>query len=55
MFRNNKFEIMYMSRRIAYFRDYTEHKPSLNPPFSSVYLCSNILTKQIVFEEIIKK
>jgi hypothetical protein len=54
MFRDNEFEIMYMNRRIAYFKDYNEQKPSLNPPFSSVYLCSKMLPKQIVFEEINK-
>lgn len=54
MFKNNNFEIMYMNRRIAYFKDYSEQKPSLNPPFSSVYLCSGILPKQIMFEEIKK-
>lgn len=54
MFAKNDFEILYMNRRIAYFKDYSEQKPSLNPPFSSVYLCSGILPKQIVFEEIIK-
>ena len=54
MFKNNDFEIMYLDKRIAYFKDYSEQKPSLNPPFSSVYLCSDILPKQIIFEEIIK-
>lgn len=54
MFRDNDFEIMYMNRRIAYFKDYTEKKPSLNPPFSSVYVCSGMLPKTIVFEEIEK-
>lgn len=52
MFRNNDFEIMYFNKRIAYFKDYADEKPSLNPPFSSVYLCHNILPKQIVFEEV---
>lgn len=55
MFKNNKFEILYMNRRVAYFKSYEEQKPSLNPPFSSVYLCSGILPQQIIFEEIIKK
>ena len=55
MFKNNDFEILYMSRRVAYFKDYKDDKPSLNPPFSSVYVCHKILPKQIVFEEIIKK
>lgn len=54
MFKNNEFEIMYMNKRIAYFKDYTEQKPSLNPPFSSVYICSKMLPKQIIFEEINK-
>lgn len=54
MFRDNDFEILYMNRRVAYFRCYDEQKPSLNPPFSSVYLCKEMLPKQIVFEEINK-
>ncbi len=54
MFKNNNFEIMYMSKRIAYFKDFSDEKPSLNPPFSSVYITSKMLPKQTVFEEIIK-
>jgi hypothetical protein len=54
MFRDNDFEILYLNRRVAYFKDYNEKKPSLNPPFSSAYVCSGILPKQIVFEEIKK-
>ena len=54
MFKNNTFEVMYFDKRIAYFKSFSEQKPSLNPPFSSVYLCSGILPKQIVFEEITK-
>lgn len=54
MFQNNDFEILYMNRRVAYFKNYDEQRPSLNPPFSSVYLCSKMLPKQIVFEEINK-
>ena len=37
MFRENEFEIMYFNRRVAYFQSYQDPKPSLNPPFSSVY------------------
>lgn len=55
MFKSNDFEIMYLNRRVAYFQDYTEQKPSLNPPFSSVYVCHNMLPERIVFEEIEKK
>lgn len=54
MFKDNQFEIMYMNKRISYFKSYEDPKPSLNPPFSSVYLCSKMLPHQIIFEEIIK-
>lgn len=54
MFANNKFEIMYMNRRVSFFKSYQSEKPELNPPFSSVYVCKDILPKQIVFEEINK-
>lgn len=55
MFRDNPFEIMYLNKRVSYFKDYSDPKPSLNPPFSSVYICSGILPQQIVFEEINKE
>lgn len=55
LFKNNPFEIMYFNRRVSYFKNYEDQKPSLNPPFSSVYICSNMLPEQIVFEEISKK
>ena len=55
IFKNNKFEIMYFNKRVSYFKSYEDQKPSLNPPFSSVYLCHNMLDNQIVFKEIIKK
>ncbi|MGY8620237.1 hypothetical protein [Bacillus altitudinis] len=54
MFKHNEFEIMYMNRRVAYFKDFSEQKPSLNPPFSSVFLCKSMLPKPILFEEISK-
>ena len=54
MFANNDFEIMYLNKRVSYFKDYAEQKPSLNPPFSSVYVCKDVLPKQIVFERIEK-
>lgn len=54
MFRDHDFEIMYLNRRVSYFKSYTDQKPSLNPPFSSVYGCYSILPKQIIFEEIDK-
>lgn len=55
MFKNNKFEIMYMNKRISYFKDYHEQTPSLNPPFSSVYVCHKMLPNSIIFEEINKQ
>jgi len=55
MFRDNTFEIMYLNRRVSYFKDMTDQKPSLNPPFSSVYVCHKLLPRQIVFEHINKK
>jgi hypothetical protein len=54
MFRENEFEIMWMSKRVAYFKSYSEQKPSLNPPFSSVWLTKSILPKSNVFETVLK-
>ena len=54
LFKQNKFEVMYFDKRISYFKDYADQKPSINPPFSSVYVTQNILPQQIVFEEIDK-
>ena len=54
MFRDNELEVMYFNKRVSYFKDYSDPKPSLNPPFSSVYVCHKMLPKQIVFEEIEK-
>jgi len=55
MFAENDFEIMYFNKRISYFKDYGDPKPSLNPPFSSVFLTKDLLPHQIVFELIEKK
>ena len=54
MFRDNEFEIMYFDKRISYYQSYFDHKPTSNPPFSSVYICHGVLPKQIVFEQIEK-
>lgn len=54
LFKNNDFEIMYFNKRIAFFQDYAEPTPSLNPPFSSVYVTHRVLPRQIIFEEIQK-
>jgi hypothetical protein len=55
MFKDNQFEVMYFNKRISYFKSYSDQKPSLNPPFSSAYICSKLLPKQIVFELINKE
>jgi hypothetical protein len=55
MFKDNRFEIMYLNKRVSYFKDYADQKPSLNPPFSSVYITHKILPRQVVFERIDKK
>lgn len=57
MFRDNNFEIMYLNKRVSYLSSYDSEKDftMLNPPFSSVYICHNMLPKQIIFEEINKK
>lgn len=54
LFKSHEFEIMYLNKRVSCFKDYAEQKPSLNPPFSSVYICSKMLPRTIVFEEIDK-
>jgi hypothetical protein len=55
IFKQNPFEIMFFNRRISYFKDFCEKKPSMNPPFSSVYLCCWILPQKIIFKELNKK
>lgn len=55
MFRDNTFEVMYFNKRVSYMKDYDSGKTAVNPPFSSVYITSNILPANIVFEEIDKK
>lgn len=55
MFKNNNFEIMYFDKRISFFKNYDDQKPSLNPPFSTVYICKDLLGNRIKFENINKK
>lgn len=55
LFRSNEFEIMYFNKRVSYFKSYTDQKPSLNPPFSSVYITSKMLPDRIMFETINNK
>ncbi len=55
LFKNNNFETMYFDKRVSYCEDYDDFKPSLNPPFSSIYLTQDVLPNKMVFEEIDKK
>lgn len=52
LFNNNKFEIMYLNPRVNYFNKKIEKIG--NVPYQSVYICSNMLPKQIVFEKLEK-
>lgn len=52
MFRANDFELVYFNGRIDYRK--TNQKSRSSAPFDSVYVCSGVLPKQIVFEEIKK-
>jgi len=54
MFKENKFEIMYLNKRVAFYEDHFDQKPTLNPPFSSVYICKDMLPDRIIFKEISK-
>ena len=45
----HKFEIMVFDKRIDYIKTGTELK---GVPFKSIYLCSNLLPKQFVFERV---
>lgn len=52
LFKSHEFEIMYFDKRIRYFDKQTSLAKMTQPPFSSVYLCSKLLPKQIVFKEL---
>lgn len=54
LFEKYPHEVMWMNKRIAYFKSYKDLKPSLNPPFSSVWLCSKVLPQKNVFERVKK-
>lgn len=55
LFKDNKFEIMYLNLRVSFFKNYEDQVTKLNPPFSSVYITKDVLPQQIVFETIDKK
>lgn len=49
LFRDKQFEILYLTPRVSYFKSYAEPVPTGNPPYQSVYVCSQVLPKQIEF------
>lgn len=55
LFRDNEFEVMYFNKRVSFFEDYNDQKPTRNPPFSSVFITSKMLPEKIMFAEIDKK
>jgi hypothetical protein len=55
LFKDKNFEVMYLSPRVAYFKDYDNPVPISGIPYQSVYLCSGMMPKQIVFETVQKK
>lgn len=54
MFKRNVFEVMYFNKRIAYKKSLNDTETTLHPLFSSVYVCHNVLPRQIIFEEVSK-
>ena len=49
LLKNNPFEIMIFNKRIGYFRDDEDLK---SVPFKSIYLCSQLLPRKIIFHDI---
>ena len=49
--KNNKFELLIPNKRVAYIEKDSGLKNS--PPYLSIYVCSKLLDKQIVFDEFI--
>ena len=52
IFSKNKFEVMNFDKRISFIG--ADREVKVNTPFSSIYICHNILPKQIMFREIDK-
>lgn len=52
LFKDNNFEMMYFNKRVKYFKDYKNQAIFTNPPYSSVYICKDILPNRLIFEDI---
>ena len=55
LFRNNPVEVLYLTTRVQYFESYDDEKTTKSPPFQSAYVCSKLLPKSILFEDVDKK
>lgn len=55
IFKDNNFELMILNKRVAFFKDYNDEKPEMNPPFSTGYITSGMLPDRIIFKEINKR
>lgn len=53
-FSANKFEIMWLDKRVSYLRNYDDEIPALNPPFSSAWITSRLLPQANIFRRIEK-
>ena len=54
LFQDNKFELLIFNKRVSYHTSYKTETTDLSPPFSSVYVCHNILPHTVEFAEINK-
>lgn len=52
MFSKNKFEVLNFDKRVSFIG--ADRQVKVNTPFSSIYICHNILPQQIMFREIDK-
>ena len=52
IFSKNKFEVMNFDKRVSFIGE--DRQVKVNTPFPSIYICHNILPKQIMFREIDK-
>lgn len=50
LFKENSFEILNFDKRVSFFKDYSDQKPSLSPPFATGYVCSKFLPEKIMFK-----
>ncbi len=54
LFSNNDFEMLNLLPRVEYFKDYNCQVSCGSPPFQSIYVCSKLLPKQIMFKDMNK-